>query len=63
MKPVLKVQRHCHLILPPPLAQAVDEWRLKNQRLGTRPEAIREILERALGTTTKAKTAAASAAA
>jgi len=33
-----------HLVVPKPLAAAIDKWRLDHQHLGSRPDAIRKIL-------------------
>jgi hypothetical protein len=41
-------KRHIHIVVPPVLAEAIDQWRLKTQHLGSRPDAIRKILERVL---------------
>jgi len=34
-----------HLVVPKPLAAAIDKWRLDHQHLGSRPDAIRKILQ------------------
>jgi hypothetical protein len=49
-------ESHVHVILPPALTAAIDQCRIDDPDVPSRPEAIRKILQRVL--LGKAKTAA-----
>jgi hypothetical protein len=57
MKPA-KEKLHVHLVVPPVLAAALDQWRAEHQHFGTRQDAIRRILERVVLSNVKGKAAA-----